>query len=378
MAATNFIPIPESITCPITGLLMRETVMTLNGQSYDKFAIEHWLKEHSTDPKTNTVLTNKTLIPNYALRNSVEEFLTHVSPEQHKSIQEDWEQFDVTHFKKPMVEAPKSPCLVRPTEAPRVDSAATLPGDLHSRPKADHAPLLAMSAAAESRMKSSGSAVDAMVVQPPSGPSKSAPLGRSDFFPAPTEYDLVKTILVIGDSDTGKRSMIKNYLGDEQLPEQMILQNKKININGTKIRINVCYYHSNYGRFRDPCRDPIDKIVGMKIDLVLFVADITDKSSYSSTFDECLTLVRRFALYYDSITKILVLNKCDLDARIIPEATIKADCQKYGFANYIFTSAKTGLNITKAFEGEIRKPFEPKQETAPVVKKHASEGCILL
>ena len=55
---------------------MRDPVNCAAGQSYERANIERWLASHDTTPQTGAQLPNKTLTPNHALRNSIEEWLT--------------------------------------------------------------------------------------------------------------------------------------------------------------------------------------------------------------------------------------------------------------------------------------------------------------
>eukprot|EP00966_Prymnesium_polylepis_P331144 7386709-Prymnesium_polylepis.1 len=55
---------------------MQDPVFTIDGQTYERSAISAWLEEHSTAPATGVELTDKTLVPNYALQSVVEETLT--------------------------------------------------------------------------------------------------------------------------------------------------------------------------------------------------------------------------------------------------------------------------------------------------------------
>ena len=57
----------EKFLCPITGELMKEPVVDALGNTYDKAAIETWLKDHDTSPMTNKKLPDKKLIPNNQL-----------------------------------------------------------------------------------------------------------------------------------------------------------------------------------------------------------------------------------------------------------------------------------------------------------------------
>ena len=58
--------------CPISFDLLLDPVICNDGHSYERKNIELWLKNHNTSPKTNSVLESKILIPNHALRNSIE------------------------------------------------------------------------------------------------------------------------------------------------------------------------------------------------------------------------------------------------------------------------------------------------------------------
>ena len=51
---------------------MRDPVTCCDGHSYERTAIAAWLSENSTSPKTNLPLLSKNIIPNHALRNSIE------------------------------------------------------------------------------------------------------------------------------------------------------------------------------------------------------------------------------------------------------------------------------------------------------------------
>lgn len=64
---------PEHIICPITQAVMKDPVIDINGHTYERWAIERWLAEHNTSPMTGLVTTDQ-LIPNRALRESIEEW----------------------------------------------------------------------------------------------------------------------------------------------------------------------------------------------------------------------------------------------------------------------------------------------------------------
>ncbi len=52
----------------VTQEAMVEPWATCDGQSYEKTAIEAWLRIHDASPVTGAVLPSKVLMPNFALR----------------------------------------------------------------------------------------------------------------------------------------------------------------------------------------------------------------------------------------------------------------------------------------------------------------------
>jgi hypothetical protein len=62
---------PNHFMCPITKLIMTNTVSDAFGHSYEKAAIELCLSKHSTSPVTGAWLQNKTLTLNHALQNII-------------------------------------------------------------------------------------------------------------------------------------------------------------------------------------------------------------------------------------------------------------------------------------------------------------------
>eukprot|EP01052_Picozoa_sp_SAG31_P042360 SAG31_NODE_6702_length_1918_cov_1.561297_1_plen_93_part_00 len=68
--------IPSSFICPITQKIMDDPVFTRTGNTYDRKAIEKWLKERRTDPLTNEELEvgpdgKPILTPNNTLRSDI-------------------------------------------------------------------------------------------------------------------------------------------------------------------------------------------------------------------------------------------------------------------------------------------------------------------
>jgi hypothetical protein len=64
----------DSFFCPLTMKLLRDPVITADGQTYERTEIESWFaRGHKTSPLTGAELTNTHLTSNIALRNAIQE-----------------------------------------------------------------------------------------------------------------------------------------------------------------------------------------------------------------------------------------------------------------------------------------------------------------
>jgi hypothetical protein len=63
---------PKSIMCPITLEIMKDPVIVVSGESYERTAIETWFYSNNTLPLSNIVIIDKTLYPNRALKIYIE------------------------------------------------------------------------------------------------------------------------------------------------------------------------------------------------------------------------------------------------------------------------------------------------------------------
>lgn len=73
--------IPDEFICPITRDIMSDPVITVDGHSYQREAIQQWLSEHNTSPKTGLRLGTTRLFPNHALRSRIENWSQGYLPE---------------------------------------------------------------------------------------------------------------------------------------------------------------------------------------------------------------------------------------------------------------------------------------------------------
>ena len=66
--------VPNEFECPILFEMMTDPVLASDGFSYERSAIESWLRTHDTSPKTNATLAHKNLISNLTLKALINDF----------------------------------------------------------------------------------------------------------------------------------------------------------------------------------------------------------------------------------------------------------------------------------------------------------------
>ena len=66
---------PQSYICPIKYDIMIDPVIDHEGNSYERVAIENWLKEKLISPITRNPLTINNLNPNRALKDAIDEWI---------------------------------------------------------------------------------------------------------------------------------------------------------------------------------------------------------------------------------------------------------------------------------------------------------------
>ncbi|XP_043716109.1 U-box domain-containing protein 35-like isoform X2 [Telopea speciosissima] len=65
---------PQHFLCPIFQDVIHDPCVAADGYTYDRKAIESWLKDNDNSPMTNLPLANKNLIPNYSLLSAIMEW----------------------------------------------------------------------------------------------------------------------------------------------------------------------------------------------------------------------------------------------------------------------------------------------------------------
>jgi hypothetical protein len=62
----------DAFLCPITRDIMCDPVICSDGHTYEREAIEQWLRSNSRSPKTNQHLPSRTLIPNHSMKQAID------------------------------------------------------------------------------------------------------------------------------------------------------------------------------------------------------------------------------------------------------------------------------------------------------------------
>lgn len=69
------ITIPEEYICPLAQKIMYEPVIASDGNTYEREAIDTWLKNHNSSPLTRKKLESKLLIPSLTIEKKIRQFL---------------------------------------------------------------------------------------------------------------------------------------------------------------------------------------------------------------------------------------------------------------------------------------------------------------
>ena len=59
--------------CSITHEIMIDPVISSDGHTYERSAIEKWLNNNEQSPMTREIITRNSLVPNIALRNIIKQ-----------------------------------------------------------------------------------------------------------------------------------------------------------------------------------------------------------------------------------------------------------------------------------------------------------------
>ena len=164
-------------------------------------------------------------------------------------------------------------------------------------------------------------------------------------------------ILLVGDSDVGKTSLLSKYT-DDKFPDTYLatvgveFRVKSIIKKNFKVNLQI-WDTAGQERFRS-----VTKNFFYNADGILFVYDITNRDS----FDGVKSWIQQSESLICKFEKILIGNKCDLEKdRDVSKKEVEDFCKE----NDLFTldaSAKEGNNVIEAFETLTELIFDGKND----------------
>ena len=187
--------------------------------------------------------------------------------------------------------------------------------------------------------------------------------------------DIQISILLLGDTNVGKTSLLLNYV-DNYFPDSHIAtigidyKIKSITNNGYNIKLQI-WDTSGQERFRSMTNNILKGAHG-----IIFVYDITNKKS----FEGIKNWLAQAENYNSNFEKIVIGNKCDLERKREVSAQMLEKYEKKKNIKMFEASAKTSLNVNKAFEylvdlliknktkEEILKKYGEKNESIRITK----------
>ena len=163
---------------------------------------------------------------------------------------------------------------------------------------------------------------------------------------AEDEYDYIFKVLLIGNSDVGKSSLILRYVdqiwNDVFVPTIGVdFKVKSLEVDKKLVKMQI-WDTAGQERFRNVISSYFKGAHG-----ILLIYDITAKDSFKE-LENWLGEVERNA--NSQVLKILIGNKCDLeDRREISKDEGEAFAMRNGM-QFMETSAKLNTNVNEAFE----------------------------
>ena len=164
-------------------------------------------------------------------------------------------------------------------------------------------------------------------------------------------------ILLVGDSDVGKTSLLSIYTDNKFLETHLATIGVEFRVKTIikrKFKINLQIWDTaGQERFRS-----ITKNFFYNADGILFVYDITNHDS----FEGVKVWIKESESFVSGFKKILLGNKVDIEnERKVTKEEVEKYCKEIGILA-LDTSAKIGKNINQAFENIVNMILEGKSD----------------
>ena len=175
-------------------------------------------------------------------------------------------------------------------------------------------------------------------------------------------YDFIFKVLLLGNSDVGKSSLLLRYVdsvwSDTFVPTIGVdFKVKTIEIGGKKVKLQI-WDTAGQERFRTVVSTYFRGAHG-----IFLIYDITNRDSFKNLENWLIEIEKNAS---ENVLKILIGNKNDLeDERDISPDEGKSFANRNGM-QFIETSAKMNTNVNEAFEtlGKLMIEFNSQQKQA--------------
>ena len=171
-------------------------------------------------------------------------------------------------------------------------------------------------------------------------------------------YDYLFKILLIGDSGVGKTCILCRF-SDDSFNSSFIstigidFKMKTIDLNGKKIKLQI-WDTPGQERFYTITSTYYRGAMGS-----MLVYDITDSKSFDS-IGKWLRNIYENA--NEDVVKMIIGNKCDMDDKRVIAAERGQEVARHHGIPFIETSAKTNVNVTRAFHDITLRILEKQPE----------------
>lgn len=168
------------------------------------------------------------------------------------------------------------------------------------------------------------------------------------------EYDVLLKVLMIGDSDVGKSSILLRFTDDLYNDEQPVtigvdFKIKMVEFGGKKVNLTI-WDTAGQEKFRSLTSSYYRGTQG-----IILVYDVTRRDSFNS-LEIWLNEIETYTTNPD-VVKLLVGNKIDKDNREVSREEAAAFARSKAML-FIECSAKTRLGVQQAFEELVMKILE--------------------
>jgi len=179
---------------------------------------------------------------------------------------------------------------------------------------------------------------------------------------ADEEYDFIFKVLLLGNSDVGKSSLILRYVdqvwSDTFVPTIGVdFKVKTSELQNKKIKMQI-WDTAGQERFRNVISSYFRGAHG-----ILLIYDVTNRDSFKNLENWLIEIEKNAS---ENVLKILIGNKNDLvDEKEITTEEGEAFAKRNGM-QFIETSAKMNTNVTEAFEALGKLMIEFNTEKKPI------------